>query len=122
MKNEAIAPSVPQEILDRIDLLAEKLGVAASGLWEILVAQSKVEAIISIALGAVALIISGALTWLAVSLIRKACDDLDFGVPAVVVCVLDIIAFGFVIQMSVEATRYLLNPEWMALRLLLGQF
>jgi hypothetical protein len=100
-----------QEILKRLDALAEKLGVAANHLWQVLVLQVHNEAIVLLVVGTIAFIAGSAVaTWG-----HRNLDEQGEGAAFAIVFGWGLVAVvgGLCITHGI---LYLLNPEYYALK------
>ena len=114
-----------EEILQRLDAFAEKLGVAAPQLWEILLRQVQIEAITNL----VALVVLTAIlisSYYAVRWgLKKDAEPSYYGeagahavVIGGIVGIISLVAIPFV---ATYAMLYFLNPEFYAFQSLLGK-
>lgn len=118
------------QIMERLDLLAAKLGVTAEHMWGVLVKQAVVEGtygVVGIALG-VACCLVGLWTLSKstnkVSLERADRDEsfvafMSYALTPLVAAVL--VLFGCVsVYVGIASTQYFFNPEYFALREITG--
>lgn len=113
------------EIFKRIDALAAKLGVAANGVWNVLVAQARVEAIKELiglgVAGGLGILGIGMLIWA----VRKAnaasnrCDgDVEtfWGVTAVISGIVALISVIYILCCATSWITPMYNPQYWALQ------
>lgn len=122
---QAADSSLRAQVFSRLDLLGQKLGVAAEYLWRVLVRQAYAEAGMNIA----NFVIAGLVAWFVWSHFFKAWERMrgskslgdDFvdggpviawGVGAVAVTIWFVVGIGD----GVTAVGYLMNPEYFALQ------
>ena len=105
-----------EEILTRIDALAEKLGVAAQELFAIYVRQAPLE-FVDVAAVAVVLIIIGLLFKYSLSKMIKEeqFDDSGWWIVTGVTCVALFIFVAVEIGETAQAIKAVLNPEYYAI-------
>lgn len=110
-----------QEVLKRIDTLAEKLGTTGEKLWEILVRQAYYEGMFSMGVCVASLVLFPILVWSCVRLVTLANEheSAAYGVPGLLCgffAVLSLIAF----LANVQGILMLFNPEYYAYKMLVG--
>jgi hypothetical protein len=104
--------NLPQEVLDRLDLLADKLGVASGQVWEILINQASIDFYVSLCV----FILCAILEVVALRIGLKSKQGLWGGTPGYFIgCfipgVIGLMSFADIIR----NVGYLLNPEYYAL-------
>jgi hypothetical protein len=104
--------NLPQEVLSRLDLLAEKLGVASEYIWEILIKQSSINFYIALC----TLILCVILEIIAARITAKSEEGLWGDTPAYFICCL-FPGIGIFASLGAIITNvgYFINPEYYAL-------
>ena len=97
-----------QELLNRLDALAAKLGTTAEHLWGVLIYQARIDALVS----AIGFVVFGLITMFLYKVVRNADDEIDRIFPAVGM----VITFGIAIACLFSIWTPLLNPEYFALQ------
>jgi len=120
-----------QKIVEIIDKLAEKLGVASEAIWSVLVKQAFVEGITSI-FWAIIMYLSAFVFYIFVRNLFKEYseaqknnpnEDYEGYVIAVIISgAMEIICLLVGLIQTVDAIHCLINPEYWALREILNQF
>lgn len=106
------------EILKRIDVLAEKLGVASGQLWSVMIAQARIEGITMLIIAGVLALVAVGLARLVKRFWRSEDDDGVIVVGGSVGCVAaSAIAFGY----AIGSLTPLLNPQYWALQEIIKQ-
>jgi hypothetical protein len=102
-----------QELLQRLDALAAKLGVASEKIWDVLVYQGHVAGIVGAVVAGISVI-----GFYATYKLAKKYDGYDEGpiIFAVVVVCISIL----LLIIGIYNALYLLNPEYYAVEKLLG--
>jgi cytochrome bd-type quinol oxidase subunit 1 len=117
---------ITEEVLKRIDALAAKLGVVAEHLWEVLVRQAAIDGYVHLAWAAVLFVISTVLVTVSYRLYKRAMqndtnDGPGYGFCAVMFFLLGLLCFlGGSVGNVMNAISELANPEFAALKLLIG--
>jgi hypothetical protein len=105
---------VKEEILKRIDALADKLGVAASYIFKLYVQQARVEVLHDFAV----LIVSGVITWVSIKAMQYffADSDSDARIPFVICGFLGTIVAAIMLIdfMFSDVWTAMMNPEFWA--------
>lgn len=104
-----------QEILNRLDALAAKLGIASSHLWEVLVRQGQVELVQHLTAFAIFFVFTiMSFFWLRYCLRQDDYDWTFWGwASSVFIWVCFFISFGIT---TGTITQYLISPEYYAFR------
>lgn len=120
-----------QKIVEIIDKLAEKLGVASEFIWSVLVKQAFVEAVISI-FWAIIMYLSAFVFYIFVRNLFKEYSEAQKNKPnedyeGYVIAVIMSGAAGLICLLiglfqTADAIHCLINPEYWALRKILNQF
>ena len=114
-----------QEILKRLDALADKLGTTAAYLWAVLIRQAKIEAITDILWIVLVIgIVYGVVRW-TINYYTRHDELMDGepkeGIPLVVAWIIGAICIGFGIACLFELPTLILNPEYWALQQILNK-
>lgn len=125
-----MSDQVMQEVLTRLDKLAAQLGEAGAFSWEVLVRQAYyVNGWWSVGLDAVGILFFAVCLPLAIWMIRrgfKASNDRDYDAEMLwYICATVLGVAGLIIGLvsifdAVASIKYIVNPEYYALRELLG--
>ena len=115
--------NLTNEMLQRLDLLAAKLGIATEHLWAVLVQQGTVEGVYGVAsaiLGVVFMAAGLYCTMVMLRVVKRADADwangLMIGGIFSVLGTIAILGLGCVLLLNgINATRYLFNPEYFAI-------
>ena len=125
---------IPQELLTRLDALAAKIGTTVGHLWQVLITQARVEAIVAAARVALSLVGVVACCFWLLSMIRRGrsgeltCDhgyhEGEAYASAIVEGVILVaVSLASVIMLLVNLAAFptlLLNPEYWALQQIMG--
>lgn len=109
-----------KELLQRLDLLAEKLGVASGHLWEILAKQAKIEFFTDAAALLVVCLVAFFCTKHRSHISKWVQDGYD-GREAIAFfsAAIFIIIFVLAVAGAITSSGYLFNPEYFALKQIL---
>lgn len=109
------------EILKRIDLLAAKLGIAAEKLWEVLVAQARIDAIQSLIWAGVWIVLAGVMCYAFKQVMEWAAKDDDW-TPLMIGCGVAILILSVsAIALIVSSITPFFNPQYWAFQELMKQ-
>lgn len=118
---------IPQEILQKLDTLAQKLGVTAQYLWGVLVKQGRIEAItdlvVAAAWGAGFLSLGALAIWGFKQIKKEDCFDEGFLVGLLFTGGIgSLICLGLTISYTIATITPLMNPEYWALQQVMNLF
>lgn len=109
-----------EEILNRLDIVAAKLNVATSALWQAAVKQSMMEGIESLVL----VVVFGLIGWISIThakTIYQRNGEGEYDDVFLLILMMVIIVSGVVCTLqSLYAMDYLVNPEFSAIRIIVN--
>jgi len=117
-----MSPEMQKELMARLDAVAAKMGVTASALWSVLVAQARIEGIKD----SIWLLLSGVILVFVVKLYPRYCraaKNQAYGlekVPFIGLTIVGVIALAMWCCALDSALTEFINPQYWALRELLS--
>ena len=112
---EQVIVGLSNEVLAKLDILAQKIGVTVEQIWPWLIRQQYVEAIYFSVLAALCIIISGITLGLTIKYWEKI-ESNNCEPPFVVINVIFVMATAAFICIAVTAIPNIFNPEYHALK------